>query len=100
MIVVVEAARHRVARDVNIGPAVIVKIGRAHAQAVRARGNPLLGDESWGCRAPGNRDARSLGNILKGSITAITIQGVGPTVKPLRPTSDGQPKIPPILVVA
>src|SRR5207247_10478714 len=73
MIVAVEAAWHRVTRNIDSGPTVVVKIRRAHAKAVRARGNPLFTRESGRRRAARNRNTGSLGNILKRSIAVIVV---------------------------
>src|SRR2546429_3604583 len=93
MIVAVEAAWHRVTRNIDIGPTVVVKIRCAHAKAVRARGNPLFTRESGRRRAARNRNTGSLGNILKRSIAVIVVQNVCSTTESLRSTADKQAKI-------
>src|SRR5256884_177074 len=100
MIVAVEAAWHRVTRNIDIGPTVVVKIRCAHAKAVRARGNPLFTRESGRRRAARNRNTGSLGNILKRSIAVIVVQNVCSTTESLRSTADKQAKILAVLIVA
>ncbi len=100
MIVVVETAGDGVACYVNVGPAIVVKVRRAHAKSVRAHRNPLLVDRCRRRQAARDRHTGSLGNVLKRSIAAIVVQDVRPAAEPLRPAPDGQPVIPAVLVLA
>ena len=78
LVVVVEAAWHGVACDVNVGPAIIIKIRCAYTESVRAGWNPLLGYEGRSRRPAWNCEAGSLGNVLKRSVAAIVIQNIAP----------------------
>src|SRR5260221_4863504 len=88
VIVVVETAWNGVARYINVGPAIVVKVRRTDAKSVRAHRNPLLVDRCRRRQAARDRHAGSLGNILKCSIAAIVIQDVRPAAEPLRPAPD------------
>ena len=75
-VVAVERARIGVVRDVQIGPAVVVEVERAHAEAVRA------------FRA---RDARALRDVLERAVAAIVIQRVPAAGESRRTAGDLDP---------
>ena len=77
VIVAVQLARRRVARDVDVRPAVVVEIRRRRAHAVGARGPPVAADEHHRRRTARARDAGRLRDVLEGAVTAIAIEEVG-----------------------
>ena len=68
-IVAVQCARVRIVRDIEVDPAVVVEVERAHAQAVCA------------LRA---RDPRLLGHIVERAVAGIVVQHVFATGQPRR----------------
>ena len=77
MIVPIQLAWRRVARDVDVRPAVIVEIRCRRAHAVRPRRAPVAADEHHRRRTARARDAGRLGHILERAVAAIAIEQVG-----------------------
>ena len=100
MIVAIEAAGYGVAGDVNVGPAVVVEVGRTDAKTVRADGRPLIVDERRLDSAARNRDAGAVGNIFKRAVAAIAVQDVGAARESLRAAASGETEIAAVLVGA
>src|SRR3979411_2725819 len=83
-IVVIEEARRGVATHVDIGPAVIVKVGGRRAHAVGTGRPPILGHEGGEGGAMRIADAGLFGDVLEGAVAAIPVQQVRASSESLR----------------
>src|SRR4029077_18116579 len=100
LFVVVEAAGNRVASDVDVGPAIVVEVGRTDSEAVGADGKPLHAVDCRRGGTTGDRDAGSLRNILERPVTPIVVQNIGPAAQSLRSAPYGKAIIPAVLGIA
>ena len=76
VVVAVEQARRRVARDVDVGPSIVVEVCRRGPHPVRAGRPPVAAHEHHRRRAARARDAGCLRDVSKRPVSAIAVQEV------------------------
>src|SRR3954470_337666 len=83
LVVVIKQTGSCIARNVDVRPPIIIKVGCGHAHAVRSRGPPSLAYEFLQGNAARIRHARALRYIFECPIPAVVIENIGAARKTL-----------------
>ena len=89
VIVPIEEARRGVARDVDVGPPVVVEVGGHGAHAVGSRRAPVAAREDHRRGTARTCDAGRLRDVLERPVAAVAIEHVRAAGKPQRPARHG-----------